>query len=96
MAEEFSFHGIAGKNNIFAFPHCETDRFWRKSLGLTSEKYMRNEYYSFDECNNAFMKPKAQAQINILQHLHKRESFEAWLFNFKIIKEKFALLAQSA
>jgi hypothetical protein len=42
------------------------------------------------------MKPKAPAQINILQHLHKRESFEAWLFNFKIIKEKFALLAQSA
>jgi hypothetical protein len=70
MAEEFSFHGIAGKNNIFAFPHCETDRFWRKSLGLTSEKYLKNEHYAFDECKNAFMKPKAPVNINILERTY--------------------------
>lgn len=75
-ASSFSFHGIAGKVNIFAFPHCETDRFWRRSLGLTPEKYMRNDQYAFDECNNVFMKPKAPIEINILQHLHKKSSFE--------------------
>jgi hypothetical protein len=43
MSEEegstFTHHGIAGEKNIFGFPHCETDRFWRRSLGLTNEKY---------------------------------------------------------
>jgi len=37
----FTFHGIAGKQNLFHVPHCETDRFWRSSLGLTPEKYIK-------------------------------------------------------
>lgn len=76
MADEFTFHGLAGAKNIFGFPHCETDRFWRMSLGLTPEKYVRNQDYSFDECSNAFMKPKAPVAIDLLAHLHKRADFE--------------------
>lgn len=73
---EFKFHGLAGKINIFAFPHCETDRFWRQSLALTPERYVKNDTPSFDECANAFTKPKAPVSIDILQHLHKFADFE--------------------
>jgi hypothetical protein len=73
---EFSFHGIAGAVNIFAFPHCETDRFWRKSFGLTPERYIKADNQHFDECDNAFTKPKPPVQINLLQHLHKLSDFE--------------------
>jgi hypothetical protein len=73
---EYSFHGISGKVNIFAFPHCETDRFWRKSLALTPERYVKADTYHFDECDNAFTKPKAPIRINLLDHLHKRSDFE--------------------
>ena len=73
---EYKFYGIAGKVNIFAFPHCETDRFWRKSLGLTPERYYKYDSYSFDECDNAFTKPKPPVSLDLLEHLHKRADFE--------------------
>lgn len=79
MAEEatgFKFHGIAGAVNIFAVPHCETDRFWRQSLGLTPERYIKGSDYAFDECHNAFSKPKKPVQLDLLEHLHKRADFE--------------------
>ena len=69
--EAGAFHGIGGANNVFAFPHCQTDRFWRQSLNLTTERYFRGEQMNFDECRNAYMKPKAPASINILDSLHK-------------------------
>jgi hypothetical protein len=77
-AEEssFTFHGLAGKKNLFAFPHCETDRFWRSSLGLTPERYVRDNNPNFDECRNAFVKPKLPISIDLLDHLHKRSDFE--------------------
>ena len=78
MTEEgdFTFHGISGKVNIFAMPHCETDRFWRKQLGITAEKYMRPDISHFDECRNAFMKPKPPVSITILDNLHKRSDYD--------------------
>ena len=38
---EYVFHGITGPEeaNIFNMPHCETDRFWRKQLAMTPERY---------------------------------------------------------
>jgi hypothetical protein len=80
MSEEegssFKFHGITGAHNVFAFPHCETDRFWRKSLSLTPERYFKYDQVSFDECKNAFIKPKKPVYLDVLEHLHKRADFE--------------------
>ena len=73
---EFKFYGIAGNENIFAHPHCETDRFWRKSLSLTPERYVKADNINFDECDNAFTKPKPPVNIDLLQHLHKKADFE--------------------
>jgi hypothetical protein len=75
-APAYKFYGLAGKTNIFAYPHCETDRFWRQSLGLTPERYYKSDYLSFDECDNAFTKPKAPVKIDLLQHLLKKADFE--------------------
>ena len=76
MSEEeesggYTFYGIAGAKNIFHWPHCETDRFYRQSLSMTSERYFRGEQMNFDECRNAYMKPKTPAAIDLLDHLHK-------------------------
>lgn len=78
MAEEgsYKFYGIAGKVNLFAYPHCETDRFWRASLGLTPERYIRSADHTFDECWNAYVKPKKPISIDLLQHLHKYADYE--------------------
>lgn len=79
MAEEFTFHGLSiGKNNLFAIPHCETDRFWRQSLGLTPERYVRTHDVAFDECHNAFTKPFPPVKLDVLDHLHKFADFEQW------------------
>jgi hypothetical protein len=74
--EEYKFYGISGKVNLFAFPHCETDRFWRKSLGLTPERYLKTDDYQFDECNNAFVKLKQPVSLDLLQHLHKYADYQ--------------------
>ena len=71
MTEDYTFHGIGGEKNVFAFPHCQTDRFWRQALSLTPERYHRAETLHWDECRNAYMKPKAPASIDILENLHK-------------------------
>ena len=78
MSEEgasFTFHGISGTNNLFAFPHCQTDRFWRQTLHMTTERYHRAETMNWDECRNAYMKPKAPASINLLESLHKYSDY---------------------
>ena len=74
----FKHHGIAGKNSIFyGFSHCETDRFWRRSLGLSNEKYLKGDaQYSFNECDNAFMKPKVPCSLDILSNLHKYADYQ--------------------
>ena len=76
MSEEFTFHGIGGEKNVFAWPHCETDRFWRQALHLTTERYWKGEQMHWDECRNAYMKPKKPADIDILQSLHKLSDYQ--------------------
>ena len=73
---EYVFHGLSGNNNIFAFPHCETDRFWRRSLGLTPERYNKTDQWQFDECKNAFVTPKPPVRIDVLEHLHSAADYE--------------------
>ena len=76
MSEEFTFHGITGAKNVFAYPHCQTDRFWRQSLHLTTERYFGSDQLNWDECRNAYMKPKAPAKIDLLDHLQKYADYE--------------------
>ena len=78
----YIFHGITGARgaNIFNMPHCETDRFWRKQLALTPERYWKYDQPLFDECRNAYMKPKKPVSISILDHLHKRSDYENGTF----------------
>lgn len=67
---------ILGKSNIFGFPYCENDRLWRRMLALTPERYQRHRDYVFDECNNAYVKPKRPVQLDLLNNLHKKADFE--------------------
>ena len=78
MSEEggYTFHGIAGDKNLFAFPHCQTDRFWRTSLSITPERYFRGETMNWDECRNAYIKPKSPAMLDVLGSLHKFADYE--------------------
>jgi len=76
VPEGYKFYGIAGDVNLFAFPHCETDRFWRRSLGITPEKYIRSDQSQFDECNNAYIKPKKPVSLDLLNHLHKYSDYQ--------------------
>ena len=76
MSEEYQVYGLTGAQNIFYVNFCQTDRVWRKQLLLTQDKYQKNNDHPFDECNNAFVKPKAPAFIDILDHLHKRSDYE--------------------
>ena len=61
MSEEYTHYGIGGEKNLFAWPHCETDRFYRMTLHLTTERYMKEEQPNWNECRNAFVKPKRPA-----------------------------------
>ena len=75
---EYVFHGVTGppEANIFNMPHCETDRFWRKMWSVTPERYWRHDIPLFDECRNAYIKPKPPVSISILEHLHKRSDYD--------------------
>lgn len=45
-------------------------------LGLTPERYHKNNSYSWDECDNAYMKPKPPVYLRILENLHKKTDFD--------------------
>ena len=77
MADEekqvkYVFYGItSAEHSIFSgLGHCETDRFWRKSIGQLNEKYMMNGNYEFDECRNAYIPPRAPVKLDLLSSLH--------------------------
>ncbi len=74
--EEYKVFGLEGKNTVFYVNFCETDRHWRKQLLLTGDRYQKNRSHAFDECRNAFMKPKVPQFIDILDNLHKRSDYE--------------------
>ena len=73
---DYKIFGIVGKNPLFGFTYCENDRLWRKMLGLTPDRYNKNESYTFDECSNAFIKPHKPLYLDILSSLHKKSDFE--------------------
>lgn len=67
---------IIGPNSVFAFPYCENDRLWRKMLAVTPDRYQKAVEYQFDECNNAYIKPKKPVFLQgILENLHKTSDF---------------------
>ena len=76
MSEEYQVFGLSGAQNIFYVNFCLTDRVWRKQLLLTQDKYQKNDNHPFDECNNAFVKPKPPQFIELLDNLHKRSDYE--------------------
>ena len=71
-------HGLAGKETVFSFLHCQTDRFWRQSLHLTPERRCTDgDIMNFDgHCRNAYKEPKAPAVFNSLNHLQKYADYE--------------------
>ena len=77
MADEadYQVHGLSGPNHLFYINYCETDRIWRKQLLLTGDKFQKDDSYAFDECHNAFVKPKPAQFVNILDHLHKKADY---------------------
>jgi hypothetical protein len=44
-------------------------------LGLTPERYQKSDSYAFDECHNAFMKPKKPVYLDLLGNLHKKSDY---------------------
>ena len=74
---EYKTFGITGKDNIFGFPYCENDRLWRKMLAITPDRYQKAIEHQFDECNNAFVKPKPPVRLELLNHLHKKSDFSS-------------------
>ena len=55
--------------------YCENDRLWRRLLALTPDRYQRNEDWAFDECDNAFVKPKKPMYLDLLGNLHKKADY---------------------
>ena len=47
-------------------------------LALTNERYQMQSIANteFDECDNAFIKPKKPVVIKLEEHLHRRADFE--------------------
>ena len=60
------FFRFIGPSNIFGFPYCENDRLWRKMLAITPDRYMKAVEQQFDECHNAFVKPKRPVYLDLL------------------------------
>jgi hypothetical protein len=45
-------------------------------LAVTPDRYQKAVEYQFDECNNAFIKPRKPGNVTgILEHLHKKADF---------------------
>jgi hypothetical protein len=65
-----------GAKNIFGIPYCENDRLWRRMLAITPDRYHRSKDWTFDECNNAYVKPKNPVYLDLLNNLHKKSDYE--------------------
>ena len=73
---EYQINGLVVNNSIFFVNFCQTDRTWRKQLLLTNDRYSKTRFENWDECNNAFVKPKPPQFMNLLDNLHKRSDYE--------------------
>ena len=45
-------------------------------LALTPDKYQRNEDWAFDECHNAYVKPKRPFYLGLIDNLHKKSDYD--------------------
>jgi len=43
---------------------------------MFNDKFQKNEDHPWDECKNAFVKPKPPMFINLLDNLQKKSDFE--------------------
>jgi hypothetical protein len=52
---------------------------WRQMMAIAPDRYQKAIDPQFDECHNAFMKPKRPVYLNdiLTSGLHKRADFEA-------------------
>lgn len=65
-------------DNVFASGnYCENDRLWRRMLALTPDRYQKSEDWTFDECRNAFVKPKKPYYLDLIGNLHKKADYES-------------------
>ena len=81
---DYQVHALVGSKHLFYVNNCQTDRVWRKQLLLAGDKFQKGEFYHFDECKNAFTKPKAPQFIDVLDHLHKLSDYN-WCWH-KVFK----------
>ena len=72
----FKLLGVWGINSVFHHPFCLNDRVWRKQTMLSMEKFQDSQI-AFDECENAFLKPKIPYNIPVFETLHKYSEYEA-------------------
>ena len=72
----YKVFGLFGVNSIFMPRFCQTDRTWRRQLLITNDKMQKNEDHPFDECKNAFVKPRPAEFLDILENLHKKSDYE--------------------
>ena len=45
-------------------------------LALTPDRFNRMRDYPFDECYNAYYKPKRPVTLDLLDHLHKKADYQ--------------------
>ena len=46
-------------------------------LAVTPDRYNKAIEQQFDECNNAFVKPKPPVYLDLLNNLHKKSDFQS-------------------
>tara|TARA_B110000977_G_C10586364_1_gene302543 strand:+ start:97 stop:339 length:243 start_codon:yes stop_codon:yes gene_type:complete len=73
---EYKIAGLNGVDNIFDHWNCMTIRTWRRQLLLLPDRYRNTTDEEFDECNNAFFKPKPVRASDMLENLHKMSDYE--------------------
>lgn len=45
-------------------------------LAITPDRYNKAIDHQFDECNNAFVKPKRPVYLDLLENLHKKSDYQ--------------------
>lgn len=73
---DYKVFGLSGENNLFYVNYCPDDRLWRRQLLLLNDKYKKTVGEPYDECKNAFSKPRVPQTIDILDNLHSRSDYE--------------------
>ena len=78
MAEEeqptpiYKYYGLDSNYDYSiyeGFNHCETNRFWRRSVGQLVEKYQNHDPMEIDECRNAYTPPREPQVLDLTSNL---------------------------